>query len=326
MLYKLYQLKFTTPVHFGSDKMGTSLEKVNLTCHSDTLFSAICNEFLKIYDELALDDYVDLFDEGKILISSLYPFKGEDLFLPKPSLIIERANSKELEYSNKKKMKKLEFLKVLDFKRYLECLKSGEPFTYDEADYTFAQYSDSAKVCLRTDDDKNKIYHVGSYTFERDAGLYFVARFKDEKYVEQFEKILYSLQYTGIGGKRSSGYGKFEIEDPIELSDNLLESEEALLKLLQTDGNYRMLLSLASPDEVELDLDYSDSFYNLIKRDGFVYSVDYADTLVKRKHLIMFKEGSCLAVDIQGTIQDVSDNGNHPVYRYGKALSIGVEV
>ena len=103
--------------------------------------------------------------------------------------------------------------------------------------------------------------------------------------------------------------------DVIELDDNLLPSEETLLELLQSDGGYQMTLSLVSPDEDELECDFSNSYYNLIKREGFVYSVDYADSLVKRKNLVMFKEGSCFDFDIKGTIQDVSDNGKHPVYR-----------
>ena len=318
MLYKLYKLNFLTPVHFGSEKQGTSLENVSVTCHSDTFFSAICNEFVKLYDELDLDDYKDLFEEGKILITSLFPYVGEHLFIPKPSIIVERQNAKEVEYKNKKKMKKLEFIKISEFKHYLECLKSGEPFVYDEKEYEFAKYSDVPKVALRIDDDNNKIYHVGAYSFKQDSGLYFVAKFEDESYVDQFENIIESLQYSGIGGKRSAGYGKFELYDVIELDDNLLPSEETLLELLQSDGGYQMTLSLVSPDEDELECDFSNSYYNLIKREGFVYSVDYADSLVKRKNLVMFKEGSCFDFDIRGTIQDVSDNGKHPVYRYGK--------
>ena len=42
MEYKLYKLKFDTPVHFGSDKLAVSLEESDFICHSDTLFSALC--------------------------------------------------------------------------------------------------------------------------------------------------------------------------------------------------------------------------------------------------------------------------------------------
>lgn len=159
MLYKLYQLKFLTPVHFGSEKRGVSLEKVSMTCHSDTFFSAMCNEFVKLYDELDLDEYKELFEDGKILISSLFPYNESDLFLPKPSIIVERKTTKEPEYKNKKKMKKLEFIKVSDFDNYLNCLKTGEAFSYDEEEYEIAKYSDNAKVSLRTGEEKNKIYH-----------------------------------------------------------------------------------------------------------------------------------------------------------------------
>ena len=328
MQYRLYKLKFETPVHFGSERKGTSLENVNATCHSDTLFSAICHEFVKLYDELELDDYKDLFEDGKILISSMFPYKNEDLYLPKPSVIVERSNTKEVEYSNKKKMKKLEFIKLSDFKRYLGCLKSGEPFDFNESEYEFAKYSDNAKVALRTDESEdfddgkrnnNKIYHVGTYSFCEDAGLYFIVRFEDEDEIARFDKIVESLGYSGIGGKRSSGYGKFKV-----ISCEVPPSD--MLELLNKKAEYNMAISLVSPDENELEQDFSSCYYNLINRGGFIYSTDYADTMQKRKNLVMFKEGSCFDVDLSGTIQDVSNGGKHPVYRYGKALKIGVEV
>lgn len=327
MQYRIYKLKFHTPVHFGSERKGTSLENVNATCHSDTLFSAVCNEYVKLYDELELDDYKDLFEDGKILISSMFPYNKYDMFLPKPSVIVERDTTKETEYSDKKKMKKLEFIKVSDFSRYLECLKTGKPFEFDESEYEFAKYSDNAKVALRTGEDENKLYRVGAYTFEEDAGLYFIAGFEDNSETDEFDKIIESLGYSGIGGKRTSGYGKFEVDDVIESSENLLPSEKILFDLLKTNGKYSMLLSLVSPGEEESDNDFSNCYYNLIKRNGYIYSTDYADTLLKRKNLVMFREGSCFDVELSGTIQEVGESdGKHPVYRYGKALKIGVEV
>ena len=93
------------------------------------------------------------------------------------------------------------------------------------------------------------------------------------------------------------------------------------------DAKYKMLLSLYSPNESELNnIDYEYSYYSLIKRNGFIYSQTYSDTLLKRKSLCMFKEGSCFIGNINGDIKDVSHNGNHKVYRYGKALYIGIDI
>ena len=150
--------------------------------------------------------------------------------------------------------------------------------------------------------------------------------FSKTKIPKQFENIITSLQYSGIGGKRSSGYGKFEY-DSFELGNNSNLSEKTLLELLNKIGKYNMSLSLISPNETDLEKNFSNSYYNLIKRNGYIYSVDYDDKLLKRKNLVMFKEGSCFDVELEGTIHEVSDEDKkHPVYRYGKALKIGVAV
>ncbi len=327
MLYKLYKLKFVTPVHFGSHKIGTSLENVSSYCHSDTFFSALCLEYLKLFGKGNFSSFIENFNNGKIVISSLFPYDKDDMYLPKPALIVKRQNSHEADYKNKKKFKKLEFIKIKDFKKYINCLKTGGTFDCSNYD-NYAYYNDSAKVSLRNDDENNRIYHVGTYTFIENAGLYFIAKFENESIIEQFENILESLQYSGLGGKRSSGYGKFEIDETIELTENLTKSEEELINMLKSqDNQYNMLISLYSPDEKETEItSFENSYYNLIKRNGFVYSPDYAENILKRKSIVMFKEGSCFDFVPSGSIQDVGNYGNHSVFKYAKALTIGINL
>ena len=43
MKYCLFKLGFTSPVHFGSGAMAHSLDTGEMTCHADTLFSALCH-------------------------------------------------------------------------------------------------------------------------------------------------------------------------------------------------------------------------------------------------------------------------------------------
>jgi CRISPR-associated protein Csm4 len=40
----------------------------------------------------------------------------------------------------------------------------------------------------------------------------------------------------------------------------------------------------------------------------------------------MFNTGSCFQEKIKGRILDVSDQGGHPVYRYGKGMFLGVKI
>lgn len=332
MQYKIFKLKFETPVHFGSEKVGTSLEKTNIICHSDTLFSAMCQEILKLYDETVLSDFVDMVEDGELLFSSLLPYNENSLFLPKPCLLLERAYNKEDTDSTsikKKKMKKLEYISINDFQKYINYLKTGDNFDYDEDFYKIYETDTTAKVSLNTDSDKNNIYYVGSTYFKERCGLYVLVAHDNDEQIELFEKILTSLGYSGIGGKRTSGYGKFIVEDEMYPDVNGLEEEKLIYSLLEENGDYQETLSVVSPSDEELDNnDFDKAFYKLISRNGYVYSTTYTNdnTLVKRKSLSMFKEGSCFPFEINGEIKDVSDNGKHPVYKNGKCLKIGVKL
>ena len=332
MQYKIFKLKFETSVHFGSEKVGTSLEKTNIICHSDTLFSAMCQEILKLYDEIVLSDFVDMVEDGELLFSSLFPYNENTLFLPKPCLLLERNYNKEDTESSsikKKKMKKLEYISINDFKRYIDYLKTGNNFDYDEDFYKVCETDTTAKVSLNTDNDKNNIYYVGSTYFKDKCGLYVLVAYDNDEQIELFEKVLTSLGYSGIGGKRTSGYGKFIIEDEMYPDVNGLPEEKLIYSLLEETGDYQETLSVVSPSDEELDNnDFDKAFYKLISRNGYVYSTTYTDdnTLVKRKSLSMFKEGSCFPFEIKGEIKDVSDNGKHSVYKNGKCLKIGVKI
>lgn len=332
MQYKIFKLKYETPVHFGSDKVGTSLENTQIICHSDTLFSAMCQEILKIYDEIKLLDFVDMVDDGELLFSSLLPYNGNNLFLPKPCLLVDREFAKDDTSSSsikKKKMKKLEYISINDFQKYIDYLKTGNDFDYDEDLYKICESETTAKVSLNRDSDKNNIYYVGGTYFKENCGLYVIVSYKEEEHINLFENILTSLGYSGIGGKRSSGYGKFEIIDEMYPDPEGYEEEKLIYELLETDGDYKEALSVVSPSDEELENnDFDNAFYKLISRNGYVYSTTYTgdNTLVKRKSLSMFKEGSCFPFEIKGEIRDVSDNGNHSVYKNGKMLKIGVKI
>lgn len=321
MEYKLYKLTFNTPVHFGSDIIGSSLEESDFICHSDTFFSALCLEYIKLNGAETIDDFIDFFNNGKLLISSLLPYKNNDLYIPKPSIVIERSDTKnenkeENSSSDRKKMKKLNYIKVSDIDIYLNYIKGIGDFNFDYDYNNFAKYSLNQKVGLR--DEENRLYSLGTYSFYKNNGLYFALSFSDNETLKEFEKVLKSLSYSGIGGKRTHGLGNFEYNE-----SDFSVFENKLFK----DSKYKMLLSLFSPTENEMEnIDFSNSFYSLIKRNGFIYSNNYSGNLSKRKSLSMFKEGSCFTDNINGNIKDVSQNGNHKVYRYGKAFYIGIDI
>lgn len=333
MPYKIFKFEFQTPVHFGSNKVGTSLENTVEICHSDTFFSAICQEILKLYDEEKLLDFVDMVDSGDLIFSSLLPYNQNDLFLPKPCLMIdniEQSNPSMASSIQKKKMKKLKYISINDFTKYIDCLKAGKSFDYDENKYDFCESQTTAKVALKNDSEKNNIYFVGNTYYKKGCGLYVIVSYELKEQIEFFETIINSLQYSGIGGKRSSGYGKFvQIDEMYPDGASNIHEEKLIFDLLENKAEYYETLSLYSPTKKEFDENnFEKAYYKIIRRNGFVYSTTYTDenVLVKRKSLSMFQEGSCFPFEIEGEVKDVSDNGNHPVYKNGKCLKIGVKL
>ena len=131
------------------------------------------------------------------------------------------------------------------------------------------------------------------------------------------ENLILSLGYAGIGGKRSSGLGKFDFEEH-KPSDRFLE-------LLNRDkAKSYMTLSSCMAEEDELEKALDDAYYLLHKRSGFVSSTTYAKTELKKKDFYAFKSGSCFSSRFNGNIYDVSYKGKHPVYRYAKPMFMGV--
>ena len=349
MNYKIYKLKFKSPVHFGSDILGTSLEEADLICHSDTLFSALCLECISLNGKDFFEKkFFNLFYENKLLISSLFPYKKDSLYIPKPFIVKNRNNADSTEKDNKdnkydrKAMKKISYLKIDDIKDYLESVNSNNDSFLDkinkENGYNdFAKYNLIQKVSLRSDNNKsdnsnesdnNDLYSIGAYHFNKNCGLYFIFAYNDDENLRLFESILKSLQYSGIGGKRTSGYGLFRYK---AVSDNEVIKMFGFERNDKT--NYKMLISLYSPAQEELNnIELNKSYYSLIKRNGFVYSHTYNDNPLKRKSICMFKEGSCFCFkdksSIVGNIVNVSfeddNNKRHAVYRYGKALYIDI--
>jgi CRISPR-associated protein Csm4 len=337
--YFLYKLRFSTPVHFGADKPGIGIEKTEPTCHADTLFSAICTEAVALFGAEMAKTLAEKARAGKFLISDLMPYfyKGKDcqFCLPKPVLQMKKHDqssekkNKGEDPADKKKLKGISFIPLRQWEDYLEFI-TGKKGKFD-CSVEFADECIFPRVCVSRDGGDGDPYLVGAYTFREGAGLYFIAGFEDDELRAELEQILNSLGYSGIGGKRTTGYGKFELdEEPIELDpdNNVYDDDKKLAQLIRLEkAKYYMTLSVISPKKEEInEAVIGNAFYSLVPRSGFVASSAYNDTPLKRKPLVMFNRGSCFAQKLEGDVPDVSDKGKHPVYRYGKAMMIGVKL
>ncbi len=323
MNYYIYKLKFLTAVRFG----GSNNVDVTLTCGADVFFSALCNAYLALYGEESLNDFINEVKNDNFLISDLLPYNSEELYLPKPKIYIKRDYDKNSEKSsNKKQLKKLEFIPVMYFNKYLDFCKKGGELPIDTE--TFGSFQENVHVRVSRNEKEDALpYQITSYKFKESCGLYLIVK-TTETIIKQMDEIIDYLGCEGIGGKRSSGLGKFELEED-RIEPPLYESDKQIINLINSKDDYYMSLSSLIPasDEVE-KIDVSKSFYTMAKRSGFVFSTAYADKFLKKRDSYIFTSGSCFSKPIKGELIDVSVKkiGKHSVFRYGKPIYIGVKI
>lgn len=303
MEYWLYRFSFKTPVHFGNK----SQEDISCTFGADTLFSALCIEALKQNKEY-MEKLLEYSKAGRLLISDAFPYIKNVYYLPKPMLRIESDTQGDSVI--KKAYKNLAYIEADNMDLYL----SGQYNVLDKVNVLAELGTAFVKVSATIrNEDETKPYHVGTYTFAQGNGLYVIAGYEDREAVKLFEQLLKGVSLTGIGGRRSSGMGRFEFERS--------DVPEELKKRLAKDGNTYMTLSSSLPKEDELDKALESASYLLERKSGFVFSQTFSKTQLRKKDLYVFKSGSCFQNRYEGDIYDVSaGKGKHPVYRYAKPL------
>lgn len=302
MQYSIYKLEFQTGVHFGTGMLNESA----YTFQADQLFSALYIEALKMNCEKELFDCVQ---SGKLLFSDAFPYLGQQYMIPKPMLYVEPKVKGISE--QKKKYKKIQFIPVEQLEDFLD----GTMDLDGEILKGYGTYMQQSMVNVRNNEETLP-YRVGTFYFSENSGLYIIVAYESESEKTLAENLLEGLSYTGIGGKKSVGLGKF----------NLLRGKmsKCMQEHLERDSNKKILLSVALPRDEELECALNGASYQLSKRSGFVASSDYADEWRKKKELFVFVSGSCFEQLFEGDVYDVSDGGSHPVYRYAKSLFMGV--
>ena len=328
----LYKLRFPNGIHIGT-AFGNTLEETMIGTYSDTFFSAIYNEYMKIYDD---NELYKISETGDFLVSDLLPFKEKedrttDFYLPKPFINIERKVIKTETTVDRKKVKAINFIPADKLNEYFSFLEKGTKFPEIDDNFGKRQLYTKNKVSLNGED--TKLYNIEVFKFNKNSGLYFIVKLpEDDKWQEIFENILESLSLTGIGGKKNSGFGQFISEDPMFFDGTDFdaiesESDAFINRALFTKSKKFLLLSSYSPKIEEIKkIKESDNCYQLIKRSGFVNSSLYSEQAEKRKQVYMLSSGSVLNFKPEGKILDLSLHGNHSIYRMGKPIVLGVKI
>ena len=334
MSYLLYKLRFPSGIHIGT-AFGNTLEETMISVYSDTFYSALFNEYMKIYNN---DELYKISEAGNFLVSDLLPFKEKDdmstdFYLPKPFMPKEPANNKnKTEITvDRKKVKATNFIPADKLEEYFYFLKNGTNFPIIDDDFGKKQLYTKNKISLENED--TQLYNIEVFKFNEKSGLYFIVKLpENEKWQEIFQNILDSLALTGIGGKRNSGFGQFVIKEDAMNFDGLdfekfeSESDAYINKALYSNEEKFLIISSYSPKIGEIEkLKDGDNYYQLIKRGGFVNQSSYSEQPEKRKQVYMLSSGSILSFKPEGKILDLNLHGKYNIYRMGKPIMLGVK-
>ena len=341
--------------HLG-DKEAV-LERTSDYIHSDTLFSAICNAYRLLYGNEELNALLEGFKhrEPPFLISSAFAYAGETLILPLPLSINwgEYVGGEEEKEKEKidllKRLKKVKFVSDKIFwnvvedeskiREYISAKNIVQGILFDDAGLERLKKEFDARergnkgikiwssrevprVVIDRETSASEIYHFGEVSFADGCGLYFLMDMREKGYESRVKAAIRVLGDEGIGGDRTYGKGLFEVE---------FKEEEINLEL----ESHFVTLSLYYPREEEIAM-LREKHYELIRRGGWVYSVDVRNQ--RRRTVRMFLEGSVFKFEtgegeesrLYGGLADVKPEGKgdglHDVYRYGYAFAIPIGV
>ncbi len=166
------------------------------------------------------------------------------------------------------------------------------------------------------------LFHTGfvQFAWEKDkAGLYFLLELspEGEKLADKLQAALELLGEEGIGGERSSGAGRFNV--------NWLNLPENWKQVVDfKDRKYHSILSLFWDSRITADC-LENASYEIQERGGWI-----AESQLRRKMVRMFAEGSVFLSPPQGMLVDVTPHEfeklkKHKIYRSGISLSLPIK-
>lgn len=313
MRYSIWRMSFSTPVHFGSCRGGKSLNQTEICLRSDTLFSALCLEAQKLG---RLEELVGYAREGKLLLSDGLPWRRGEWYLPKPIVHLNPTGGTRQD-GDRKAFSRLRYIPCNRFDEYLRGLSGANVDAAGmSVEFGLRQMTTRASISGLPE---TMPYDVEVFRFFPDCGLYCISECQDQSQEALLEVLLQNLGHTGVGGKKSSGLGKFSTSrEPVP--------ESLINSLSDVEAPFQMLLGTALPTAEEMGSALEDGFYSLIRRGGFVESESYSDRPAKKRVTYAFAAGSCLKKRFGGELTDVRLGGAHPVWRNGRTLFVGVRV
>lgn len=310
-------------LHIGLRRM----DRTSNIIHSDTLFSTLSDVLIKLLGEESFDIF-----EKKILLSSVFPgLRGTSrdiLFLPMPEIPF---NLKE--FTEHKKYKKIQWISLEAFEELVKgfdredraisslsperfaflnpkTLVTGSEFEEMGEEVNFIDTLLEPKVSLSRESQESNLYfqeNLELYPIKTSQNkelvpfLYFL-KAKDDELKSIFIPVLNLFIEEGIGGEKTTGKGIFDFYQTEEMD-------------IPDRGDFEVTLSLTLPKREEVN---NLIYYQLVKRDGFIY-YQRATGLRKKTHF-KIREGALVKSPYLGENIDVSPRKDMRVISYGKSI------
>lgn len=328
--------------HFGRQGMDQEVSGVHLP--SDSLFAALTARLAALDGPRAVENWSQAFTAAAppFVLTSAYPRAGRLRLFPTP-LRTAPPKKQEEQRAAYKHLKKVHFVSEAVFLSLLRgasladlyeeqnCLQEGEVLvSTEELNHlpdvqrkggTLWTVTQRARVAIGRETQNSNLFFTGQTQFAEGCGLWFGVRWTtgQPEWKHTLTRLLEELGDAGLGGERSSGFGRAKIKPAgeLELPGAAGQPWVTLSRYLPTEQDGPALLDKRAA-------------YSLETASGWVESPGNAPE--RRRALHMLAEGSVfgpLECTVPGQMADVQPDygGNrplgHPVWRNGQALAVG---
>ncbi len=325
--------EFTTPLHISNARADYGVSE--RTIHSDTLYAAI----MQSWALLGKEEWIT--KEVSFTLSSLFPYtidkttKQKIHFFAKPFFQAPRNSSKEIATEDAKKFKKIKYVDIFHFEKYINKQAIDTGVDAIKGNYQVAKNINinpnfiSSEVQPRiirprNESEDTKPFYAEKLFFEKGSGMYCLCNFENEQTRNQVKAALTLLADNGLGTDRSIGNGCFNL------------SFGKITLDIPTNSQFVMNLSLFCPENKEalaLLLNDEKVRYEIVKRGGWISE---PHNTYRKRSIYMFQEGSVFnrtsttifsmgkTVNLKPSNELLPTKIDNPIWRVGKSLFIPV--
>jgi CRISPR-associated protein Csm4 len=214
--------------------------------------------------------------------------------------------------STHKKLKNIDFIPICNYEEpYIKGITNIDHLIEinDSIGFETTRVVNSVSRSLS---ESTKPYSTSLFTFRPNSGLYFVIKAESTEILNEIVEIFEDIGKTGIGGRKSSGLGKFEIYEIV--SNDFFEENN--------EGKYMNISAFLPEDFSKIE---KNTEFSIVKRSGFYYSSKNG-RMYKKKDVFAIKSGMILENKLEGQILDNLGTKGDVVYRVLLPMYVRIKI